>query len=53
MEIDALNREEARNFIKTYHIIYVRDSSDVEIKDHLARETQPGGVDWLKHFDIF
>lgn len=40
----ALNKENALNFIKTYHTIYGQDSSDVEIKDHLTRRTRPEGI---------
>lgn len=53
IEVDALNREEAQIFIKTYHTIYGWDPSDDEIKDHLVCGTLPTSVDWLKPFDIF
>lgn len=53
IEVDALNREEAQNFIKTYHTIYGLDPSDDEIKDHLVCGTLPTSVDWLNPSDIF
>lgn len=37
----------------TYHTIFGQNTSDAMIKYHLARETQPNGVNWLKPFDIF
>lgn len=49
----ALNKEKARNFIKTYYTIYGQDPSDVEIKDHLTRETYLTGVNWLRPPGIF
>lgn len=53
MEDVALNMKETWNFIKTYYTIYTLDPSDVEAKDHLARGTQPEGVDWLKPYEVF
>lgn len=53
MEVIDLNREESQNFINTYHTIYGRDPSDVEVNDHLTSGAQSMGVSWLKHFDIF
>lgn len=53
MKVDALNREEARTFIKAYHIIFDRDLNDVKIKDHLVHDTHLAGVDWLKSSDVF
>lgn len=43
MEVAVL-KEETQNFIKACHTIYGRDPSDMEIKDHLALETQPENV---------
>lgn len=47
MELTILNREDAKNLIKTYQESYYRDLSDTEIKDHLARGAQSDGISWL------
>lgn len=51
-EVVALNREEAQNFIKTYHTIYDLYPSEANIKDHMTRGTYLESVHWLKPFDI-
>lgn len=44
MDVVILNRENAKNFIKTFQRVYGRDPSDAEIKDHLSCGVQPDGV---------
>lgn len=53
MEVFTFNREEVWNSIMTYHTIFGKNTRDAMIKYHLALETQPKGVNWLKPFDIF
>lgn len=53
MEVAGFNRQNAQNFIKTYHTIYGRDPSNVEINNHLARGTQHEGVNWIRAFESF
>lgn len=48
-----MNKEDARTFVGTYHTIYGWDPSDFYIKDHLARGTQPDGVNCLRPLNIF
>lgn len=52
-EVDALNKEEAQNFIRTCHSIFVSDPSDAKIKDHLVHGTQASDVDWTRPSNIF
>lgn len=52
MEFTILNREDAKNLVKTYQDFYYRDLSDTEIKDNLARGAQSDGISWLNPFMI-
>lgn len=52
MEVIALNRKEARPFIRTYRLVFGRDPSDNEIGDLLKLKAHSTSINLLKRSNI-
>lgn len=53
MEVFILNRKGAKNFFDTYQKGCSWESSEVNIKDHIAHGARPDVVSWINPFGIF